>query len=134
MEQMFEKIKAKRQAEIAALPEEPIKVTLPDGKVKDGVKHKTSPFDVAMTISKGLAENSVVAKVNGQPWDMKRPIEEDCELELCKFDSPDGRETFWHSSAHVLGLALENTFGAHLCVGPAIEVCSCHSTRTSADG
>mmetsp|Transcript_14766 Transcript_14766/g.40377 ORF Transcript_14766/g.40377 Transcript_14766/m.40377 type:complete len:704 (+) Transcript_14766:59-2170(+) len=118
---VFEEAKAKRAAERAALPEDPIDVKLPDGTIKKGVKGKTTPFDIAMGISKGLAENSVVAKVNGSGWDMKRPLEGDCELELCKFDNPFGRETFWHSSAHVLGLALELKYGAHLCVGPAIE-------------
>jgi len=119
--EVWERCKAKREAEQQALPEDPIKITLPDGNVKEGVKGKTSPYDIALGISKGLAENSVVANVNGKPWDMKRPLVEDCELELCKFDHPAGRETFWHSSAHVLGLTLENKYGAHLCVGPAIE-------------
>uniref|UniRef100_A0A7S0E3V0 Probable threonine--tRNA ligase, cytoplasmic n=1 Tax=Hanusia phi TaxID=3032 RepID=A0A7S0E3V0_9CRYP len=119
--EMFEKIKARRDAERANMPNDPIKVTLPDGNVKEGIKNKTTPFDIAMEISKGLASNAVVAKVNGQTWDLHRPLEGDAQLELCKFDSPEGRETFWHSSAHVLGLALENRFGAHLCVGPAIE-------------
>lgn len=76
--QVFEACKAKRASEKAALPEDPIKVTLPDGKVKDGVKGKTSPYDIAMSISKGLAESSVVAKVDGQLWDMKRPLEGTC--------------------------------------------------------
>jgi threonyl-tRNA synthetase len=57
------------------LPEDPISIKLPDGTVKQGVKGKTSPYDVALGISKGLAENSVVAKVNGKGWDMKRPLE-----------------------------------------------------------
>jgi threonyl-tRNA synthetase len=73
--QIFEKVKAKRAAEQAAVPEEPIKVTLPDGKVMDGVRGKTSPYDIAMTISKGLAESSVVAKVDDVLWDMKRPLD-----------------------------------------------------------
>ena len=47
-------------------------------------------------------------QVNGECRDLNRPLEGDCTLELCKFDSKEGRETFWHSSAHVLGLALEN--------------------------
>eukprot|EP00961_Rhodomonas_salina_P283520 3831931-Rhodomonas_salina.1 len=74
-QQVFEKAKAKRAAEQAALPEDPIKVTLPDGNVKEGVRGKTSPYDIAMGISKGLAENAVVATVDGKPWDLKRPLE-----------------------------------------------------------
>ena len=57
------------------MPEDPINVKLPDGTVKQGVKGKTSPYDIALGISKGLAENSVVAKVNGKGWDLKRPLE-----------------------------------------------------------
>ena len=126
--QIFEEAKKKRELELAALPEDPITIKLPDGTEKKGVKGKTTPYDIALGISKGLAENSVVAKVNGKGWDMKRPLEGvmleklsfwqhyfnliyqqsnsiltilvesgDCELELCKFDHPDGRETFWHS-------------------------------------
>mmetsp|Transcript_35375 Transcript_35375/g.86138 ORF Transcript_35375/g.86138 Transcript_35375/m.86138 type:complete len:696 (-) Transcript_35375:25-2112(-) len=118
---VFDRVKAQNEAAKANLPNDPIKVTLPSGDVKDGVRHKTSPYDIAFGISKGLAESSVIAKVNDQLWDMKRPLEGDCTIELLKFDSPEGRDTFWHSSAHVLGLALENRYGAHLCVGPAIE-------------
>ncbi len=65
----------KRAAERAALPEDPISIKLPDGTVKQGVKGKTSPYDVALGISKGLADNAVVAKVNGKGWDLKRPLE-----------------------------------------------------------
>ena len=57
----------------------------------------TTPYDIAFGISKGLAEASVIAKVNGNGWDMKRPLEGDCTLELIKFTDPEGRDTFWHS-------------------------------------
>ena len=76
--QVFEAAKAKRAAERAALPEDPINVKLPDGTLKPGIKGKTTPFDIAMGISKGLAENAVVAKVDGKGWDMKRPLEGSC--------------------------------------------------------
>merc|ERR1712216_891784 len=85
-DRLFQKIKERNDAERAKLPNDPIKITLPDGTVKDGIKNKTTPFDVAMGISKGLATNAVVAVVNGQTWDMQRPIEEDASLEICKFD------------------------------------------------
>jgi len=54
-------------------------------------------------------------------WDMTRPLEGSCKLELIKFDNPKGTEAFWHSSAHMLGLALEQLYGGHLCVGPPLE-------------
>ncbi len=101
--------------------EKPIKITLPDGKAKDGVAWKTTPLDIAQSISKKLAENSVVAKVNGELRDLTRPLEGDCSLELIKFDSPEGKHVFWHSSAHLLGEALERIYGSLLCVGPPLE-------------
>lgn len=76
---------------------------MPDGKVKEGIKLKTSPFDVAKEISKSLASNALIAKVNGVLWDMSRPLEENCKLALFTFDTDEGRDTFWHSSAHILG-------------------------------
>lgn len=76
---------------------------MPDGKVKEGKKWNTTPFDVAKEISKSLASNALIAKVNGVLWDMNRPLEDDCKLELFTFDTDEGRDTFWHSSAHILG-------------------------------
>jgi len=54
-------------------------------------------------------------------WDMNRPLEGSCKLELLKWDNPKGSEAFWHSSAHMLGSALEQLYGGHLCVGPPLE-------------
>lgn len=50
-----------------------------------------------------------------------RPLEGNCELKLFKFEDPEGKETFWHSSAHILGQTLENEFGVHLCHGPPTD-------------
>jgi threonyl-tRNA synthetase len=63
----------------------------------------------------------VIAKVNGTPWDLTRVLEDDCTLELLKFTDDEGRDTFWHSSAHILGQALELFAGGELCYGPEIE-------------
>lgn len=71
--------------------------------------------------SQGLADNVVISKVNGALWDLDRPLEEDCELELLKFDDPEATAVFWHSSAHVLGEAMERMYGGCLCYGPPIE-------------
>ena len=54
-------------------------------------------------------------------WDLFRPLIGDCKLEFCTFESKEGKNTFWHSSAHVLGAALENAYGNRLCIGPALE-------------
>ncbi|CDY19754.1 BnaA09g04070D [Brassica napus] len=75
-------------------------------------------MDIAGEISKGLANSALISSVNDELWDMSRVLEGDCKLELFKFDSDKGRDTLWHSSAHVLGQALEQEYGCHLCIGP----------------
>ena len=79
---LFEKLKAKYDAEVAAKERSPIKVTLSDGKVIDGKAWETTPYDVAGQISKGLADNAVIAKVNGVLWDLDRPLEGDAKVEI----------------------------------------------------
>jgi threonyl-tRNA synthetase len=69
-----------------------IKVVLPDGAVKQGIKGVTTPMDVANEISKSLAKKVVVAKVDGEDWDLLRPLLGDCALSLHNFDDPEGRE------------------------------------------
>ncbi|XP_072969400.1 threonine--tRNA ligase, mitochondrial 1 [Typha angustifolia] len=115
---LFEAIQAKQQAERESIGGEPIKITLPDGTIKEGKKWISSPMDIAKGISSGLAASSLIAQVNGALWDMSRPLEGDCELKLFKFDSNEGRDTFWHSSAHILGQSLEMEYGCKLCIGP----------------
>jgi len=75
-------------------------------------------MDIAVQISKGLAKSALVSSVNHVLWDMNRPLEGDCSLEIFGFDSDQGRNTFWHSSAHILGQALEQEYGCKLCIGP----------------
>ncbi|KAG1327092.1 Threonine--tRNA ligase, mitochondrial 1 [Cocos nucifera] len=115
---MFEAIQAQQLAERQKIGGEPIKITLPDGTVKEGKKWMTLPIDIAKEISSGLAASALIAQVNGTLWDMTRPLEGDCELKLFKFDSNEGRDTFWHSSAHILGQSVEMEFGCKLCIGP----------------
>ncbi|XP_041999245.1 threonine--tRNA ligase, mitochondrial 1-like [Salvia splendens] len=115
---LFESLQNEQKLKRMALSDELITITLPDGKVKEGKKWNTSPFDVAKEISKSLASNALIAKVNGVLWDMNRPLEEDCKLALFTFDTDEGRDTFWHSSAHILGESLEQTYGCKLCIGP----------------
>ncbi|XP_065215301.1 threonine--tRNA ligase 1, cytoplasmic isoform X2 [Planococcus citri] len=118
---VWEQLKSEYEQELASKPSVPIKVTLPDGKQVDAESWKTTPYDVAKGISNGLAENTVISKVNGELWDICRPLEDNCTLELLKFDNEEAQQVFWHSSAHVLGEALERVYGAHLCYGPPIE-------------
>ncbi|KAG8452391.1 hypothetical protein GDO86_004261, partial [Hymenochirus boettgeri] len=71
--------------------------------------------------SQGLADNTVIAKVNGAVWDLDRPLEENCSLELLKFDDEEAQAVYWHSSAHIMGEAMERVYGGCLCYGPPIE-------------
>ncbi|KAL9258313.1 Threonine--tRNA ligase, mitochondrial 1-like protein [Drosera capensis] len=115
---LFEYIKKQQLERRAGIAGETIRVTLPDGKVKEGKRWETTPFNVASAISKSLASNALIASVDGVLWDMMRPLEGDCELKLFTFESDEGRDTFWHSSAHILGQALEMEYGCKLCIGP----------------
>ncbi|KAK9050952.1 hypothetical protein SSX86_027577 [Deinandra increscens subsp. villosa] len=116
--QLFESIKAQQVAHLQSISGDLIKVTLPDGTVKEGKKWETTPFDIAKELSKSLASNALISQVDGVLWDMSRPLEGDCQLKIFTFDSDEGRDTFWHSSAHILGQALEQTYGCKLCIGP----------------
>lgn len=171
---IYETIKAKREEELQHKVPVPITVTMPDGKIldkdKDGnlfMAWKTSPNDVAVTISQGLADAVTVARVtyesfvsdydlvqdgmegadgimesladddhdhdhetnaNGKDkntflWDLTRPLVGNVSrLELLKFDNdPDARTVFWHSSAHMLGEALEHLYGCKLTIGPPLS-------------
>merc|ERR1712212_408339 len=118
---MWDRLKAEQDARIAAEVPKPLTVTLPDGKTVAGETWRTTPYDIALGISKGLADNCVVAKVNGEVWDLDRPLEGDAKLELVKFDDEEGQAVFWHSSAHVLGEAMERCYAGHLCYGPPID-------------
>jgi threonyl-tRNA synthetase len=79
------------------------RITLPDGTVKEGKRWESSPMDIAKEIGKSVAGNALISQVNGVLWDMNRPLEDDCELKIFNFESDEGRDTFWHSSAHILG-------------------------------
>ena len=87
---LFEKLKAKYDTEVAAKERSPIKVTLSNGKLINGKAWETTPYDVAGQISKGLADNAVIAKVNGVLWDLDRPLEGDAKVEILKFEDTEG--------------------------------------------
>ena len=148
-----------------AQPREEVVVTMPDGSERKAKSWETSPLDVAKEISKSLSERIVIAKVqksflrlkrfsiqllfyfiqkvDGELWDLERPLEKSCKLELLDFEHPEGKarlfflfmevgrkrptfiyigkKVFWHSSAHVLGEAAERHYGCHLCLGPPTD-------------
>jgi len=175
---IYEEVKALRLEELSKKIQVPIKVTLPDGKVieknkagdEDLLAWKSTPYDVAVVISQGLADNVIVSKVtysdfvddydleedgmagvdlmeleeddepeseikeekkssqqSNQPatilWDMKRPLVGNVsKIEFLKFaDDTDAKTVFWHSSAHMLGEALEHSFGCRLTIGPPLS-------------
>src|SRR5215203_4027023 len=98
-----------------------INITLPDGAVRQFPKGKTA-LDVAKSISEGLARKVLAADVNGQVWDATRPINEDVTLKLLTWDDNGGKNTFWHSSAHLMAEAIETMFpGAKFWVGPPVD-------------
>ncbi len=98
-----------------------ITITLPDGAQKQ-FESGVTPMDVAMSISEGLARNVISASVNGTKVETVTPITEDADLVLFTWRDKAGKETFWHSSAHVLAQTLEQMYpGVKLSIGPAIE-------------
>ena len=98
-----------------------IKITLPDGSVKEYAKGTTS-LEVAKSISEGLARNVLSAKVNGEVIDATRPINQDSTLQLLTWNDEDGKRTMWHSSAHLFAEAVEALYpGVKFGIGPAIE-------------
>ena len=118
---VWNELMEKYKLELAAKVTKPIQVTLPDGKVIDGESWRTTPLKIAESISKGLADNTVIAKVNDELWDLERPLEDSCQLKLLKFDDEEGKYVFWHSTAHLMGEAMELAYGGCLCYGPPIE-------------
>ena len=98
-----------------------IKITLPDGSIREYNAGVTA-YDVAMSISQGLAKAVLAAEVNGEVWDLTRPIATDSSLKLLKWDDEGGKKTFWHSSAHLMAEAIEEAYpGAKFWVGPALD-------------
>ncbi|MFN0048564.1 MAG: threonine--tRNA ligase [Cytophagales bacterium] len=98
-----------------------IAITLPDGAVKEYEKGVTS-YEIALSISEGLARNVLAAKVNGKVVDANLPIGQDANFQLLTWNDLEGKATFWHSSAHILAEALEALYpGVRFGIGPAIE-------------
>lgn len=98
-----------------------IKITLPDGSVREYAKG-TSSLQVAQSISEGLARNVLAAQVNNEVWDASRPIQSDAAVKLLTWNDALGKETMWHSSAHLMAEALEALYpGVKFWVGPPLE-------------
>ena len=98
-----------------------INISFPDGAVKQ-FENGVTALDIAKSISEGLARKVLAASVNATVWDASRPIHTDASLKLLTWDDAEGKNTFWHSSAHLMAEAVESVFpGVKFWVGPALE-------------
>lgn len=98
-----------------------IQITLPDGAVKE-FQSGTTPYEVASSISEGLARVVLSASFNDKTVELSTPLTEDGALTLYTWNDEEGKKAFWHSSAHILAQALEELYpGIKLTIGPAIE-------------
>ena len=98
-----------------------IQITFPDGNARQFEPGVTS-FEIARSISEGLSQKVLAAKVNGEVWDLSRPISKNATLQLLTWDDKDGKTTFWHSTAHLMAEALESLYpNIKFGTGPAIE-------------
>lgn len=112
--ELFDKIKKRYDEELAKKPRDQILITMPDGSTKVGTSWETTPGEIARGVSNSLYKRTVVARLDGDPeqlWDLERPLERSCKLELLTFEDKQGQFVFWHSSAHILGEACERRFG-----------------------
>ncbi|PLB85646.1 threonine--tRNA ligase [Dysgonamonadaceae bacterium] len=98
-----------------------IKITFPDGSVRE-YKEGITSLEIAESISPRLAQEVLAASVNGETWDLTRPIEHDATVKLLKWEDEEGRHAYWHSSAHLMAEALQELYpGIKFGIGPAIE-------------
>ena len=98
-----------------------VKITFPDGSVREYEQGVTG-LQIAESISPALARNVVSCGVNGETVELNRPINEDANVELYKFEDEQGKHTFWHTSAHLLAEALKELYpGIQFGFGPAVE-------------
>jgi threonyl-tRNA synthetase len=98
-----------------------INIKFPDGSVRQ-YESGVTPLQVAESISSGLARQVLAASINDMEWDISRPICSDGEIKLFKWEDPEGKHAFWHTSAHLLAEALQELYpGVQFGIGPAIE-------------
>lgn len=103
------------------MSEKNIHITFPDGAVRSYPAGITG-LEIARSISESLAREVLAVKVDDEVWDATRPIEQDAHIRLLTWKDPEGKATFWHSSAHLMAEALESLFpGVKFGIGPAIE-------------
>ncbi|XP_035285447.1 threonine--tRNA ligase 1, cytoplasmic isoform X2 [Anguilla anguilla] len=116
---VFESLWEKRGEQDGRTEGEELRVRLPDGRTVKGTAGVTTPLHVAQ---KSRVKGAVVSSVNGELWELARPLEADCDLHLLGFDSAEGKQVVWRSGACVLGGVLEAQFGATVGRGGSTEV------------
>lgn len=130
--ELFSELKRKHDAEILIKDHPVIQVVLDLGFDKNGSPRpempvaakawESTPGSFLKHVDKEISSDVVVAKVDGKElWDLDRPLERDCRVSYIPFTSSEGRNVFWHSSAHVLGEAAECHYGCLLSHGPPVE-------------
>ena len=130
--ELFDKLKRQRHAEILEKEKPEINVVLDLGLDKQGKPRpalpvaakawESTPGSFLRHVDRDVSSDVVVAKVNGKElWDLDRPLEYGCRVSYVPFSSAEGRNVFWHSSAHVLGEACECQFNCLLSHGPPVE-------------
>ena len=98
-----------------------VNITLPDGSIRP-YEAGITPLQIAESISARLAQDVIAANINGETTELNRPILNDATVQLLKFDDPEGKHAFWHTSAHLMAEALQELFpGTQFGIGPAIE-------------
>lgn len=98
-----------------------IKVTLKDGIVKE-YNEGISVYEIAKDISEGLARNACCGLVNGEVQDLRYTVNEDCKIEICTFDTPEGKRAFRHTASHVMAQAIKRLYPeTKLAIGPSID-------------
>ena len=98
-----------------------INITFPDGAVRQ-YQQGSSALEIAKSISEGLARKLLATEINGEIWDLSRPINYDASIKFLTWEDDKAKSTFWHSSAHLMAEAVEDTFpGVKFWVGPPLE-------------
>lgn len=129
---LFDELKQRRDAQLVVKERPAINVVLDLGLSKDGKPRpempvaakawESTPGSFLKHLDKDVTSDVVIAKINGKElWDLDRPLEYGCRVSYIPFSSTEGRNVFWHSSAHVLGEAAECQFNCLLSHGPPVE-------------
>lgn len=122
-EEMFVRLFAEQEARQTARRESeapvPIKLTIMDGRELDAVANVTTGTDIAKELK--IQQRVFAVKFNDKVQDLSATFPESGPITFLSFDDPEGKKVFWHSSAHILGEALEKYFAGYLCIGPALE-------------